>query len=387
MRRSEYAPTPYPARRHSLLVSVLALALAATGLTGLTPAAAQTTSGGFRDFAERFSVNTTGDIAQFGNALMTCPPSDSRCAGAQNNDNSTVNNSFNMINIDVDADATTFNSSTANLSLPAGSDVLWAGLYWGADTRRGSNGADAADAAARNTVRLQTPTDGYVTVTASQLDSSGANDDTTPYQGFADVTATVRAAGTGTYGVANVQTGTGRDRYAGWSISVVYRDPAQPARNLTVFDGFQEVSRSRGSQTITVAGFQTPPSGPVTTRLGVLAWEGDFGITGDFLELNGRRLSDGNNPSDNFFNSSISNLGTTYTAKNPNFRNQFAVDLDRVNANGILANDATSATITLGTGGDTYRPGTVSFATDLFAPNVEIDKTSEDLNGGEVEPG
>ena len=36
--------------------------------------------------------------------------------------------------------------------------------------------------------------------------------------------------------------GTGNDRYAGWSLIVVYRDPTQPLRNLTVFDGFSDIA-------------------------------------------------------------------------------------------------------------------------------------------------
>ena len=50
------------------------------------------------------------------------------------------------------------------------------------------------------------------------------------------------AAGAGTYSVANVQAGTGGDRYAGWTLVVAYEDLTQPPRNLTVDDGFITVS-------------------------------------------------------------------------------------------------------------------------------------------------
>ena len=42
------------------------------------------------------------------------------------------NNAYQMVNLDADTVGTTFNSSGSDLLLPAGSSVLWAGLYWGA---------------------------------------------------------------------------------------------------------------------------------------------------------------------------------------------------------------------------------------------------------------
>ena len=42
-----------------------------------------------------------------------------------------------------------------------------------------------------------------------------------------------------------------------------------------------------------VSGFQTPLSGPVRTKLGFVAYEGDRGISGDSATLDGKALSDG----------------------------------------------------------------------------------------------
>ena len=42
--------------------------------------------------------------------------------------------------------------------------------------------------------------------------------------------------------MADVQAGTGADRHAGWSLVVAYQDVTQPARNLTIFDGFGQVA-------------------------------------------------------------------------------------------------------------------------------------------------
>src|SRR5205085_9272991 len=99
---------------------------------------------------------------------------------------SAANESFTMGYVDVDADPTTFDSSRADLSLPAGSTVLYAGLYWGADTSAGGSGAAAPNASVKDTVKLAAPSGGNQTVTASQVDVGSSS--LTRYQGLADVT-------------------------------------------------------------------------------------------------------------------------------------------------------------------------------------------------------
>lgn len=349
-----------------------ALLAAALLLTASAPAAhAQIV----RAFTTRFSTSNTGDVTMIGNTLMTCSGGGTCTNGRNGTGGSVNNNNFTMVYVDVDGDASTFNSSTSNLVLPSGATVLWAGLYWGGD----SNNAN------RWTCRFGTPVAGNATVSATQRDLSG-----TVYQGFADVTAQVAAGGNGTYRVANVySTPNSANRFAGWGLVVVYRLPSLPMRNLVVFDGFGMVFN--GSPiTMTVSGFVTPPAGPVATRLGVLAHEGDLGFTGDAFNLNGTPLTNGRNPANNFFNSSISRFDTTVTTKNPNYLNQLGFDIDLVNADGRLANNATNATIQLTSAGDTYYPGVVSFATDLYAPVIDGDSFAKrvvDVNGGSVAPG
>ncbi|MEE8601065.1 beta strand repeat-containing protein, partial [Euzebya tangerina] len=373
--------TPLVRLATALAISLFCTALLLAGVAA--PAGAQIDPD---DFSVRFSADAQGDIAQIGNAVLTCPTSNTRCAPTQAGNDNETNNSFSMVNIDVDGDASTFNSSTADLDLPDDAEVLWAGLYWGAGYNEGQTTTTAPDPAARDTVRLRTPIAGYSTVTADELNTlpSGNNQG---FQGFADITSVVQAAGDGTYGVANVQARTGQTGYGGWSIQIVYRDLTQPPRNLTIFDGLELVAATGGAVPVDVSGFQTPGRGPVRTRIGVLAWEGDDGLGGDSLALNTTTLTDAVNPSNNFFNSTISESGSHATAKNPNHVNQLAMDLDRVSADGVLANGATSATVTFDTNGDGYYPGVMTFATDLFQPNVDVQKVGTDLNGGDAEPG
>ncbi|MBV8950265.1 MAG: DUF11 domain-containing protein, partial [Actinobacteria bacterium] len=350
-----------------------------------------------RSFSTRFNADVPGNITIAANTLMVCPAAAAGCTAARGTppiasgtNNSINNNNYNMVYVNtapgtVPGSGASFDSSSATLSLPSSATVLFAGLYWGADTSTGASvsagpaPAAAPNAGLRNQVGFRVPgAAGYTAITAAQLDVSSGS--ATRYNAFADVTGLVQAAGSGAYSVANVQAGTGGDRYAGWSLVIAYQDPAQPARDLTVDDGFVTVSSGSPPISIPVAGFRTPPSGPVHTTLGFVGYEGDSGLTGDSASLNGTTLSDGANRAGNFWCSAISSFGTNVTARNPSDINNFAYDAKLINAvdakgNPILPNNATSATIQVTTSGDTYFPAVVTLATDLYSPTIVSSKS------------
>ena len=340
-----------------------------------------------REFSPRFSAAATGDIAMAANVLLSCRGTDAGCAMAQAaaKGASVGNNDWDMRPVDVDADPATFDSSSATLALPAGASVLFAGLYWGANTSRGTRGAPAPDVAARGRARLTPPGAAAVAVTADRVDDGSARSQAGAYQAFADVTATVRAAGPGTYTLADVQTGAGLDRYAGWALVVAYSAPGAPSRDLSVFDGFLAVNDGDAPHELSVSGFRTPRSGPVRTRVGFVAYEGDRSQGGDGAAFNGTPLGDAASPANNFFNSTITLPGGV--ARTPEYANQLGYDADMLDTSGLLANGATSAVVKLQTTGDTYLPGVIFLATDLFSPDVQLAKSVTDVNGGVVEPG
>jgi len=333
-------------------------------------------------FTIRYQTNDTGDITFAANTLMTAPPSDPAAVDAQNGVGSKVaNNDFLMTYVDVDTDPTTFNSSRSDLVMPAGSQVLFAGLYWGART----NGTTVnASTTLRDTVKFMTPGGAVYQELTGSPTSRNSND----YQSFKDVTSLVAGAGAGTYTVANVQAQKDKtDTYAGWSLVVVYRAPGEPARNLTVFDGYASVSKTPSSNAtvnIPISGFKAPTTGPVKATLGFIAYEGDLAKTGDTVKFDGKSLSDAANPVNDFFNSTISNRGTLISTKDPNYVNQLGYDADLITADGIVTNGATSATITMTTGGETYYPGVVTSAIEIFAPEIAVVKSVMDENGGDV---
>ncbi|WP_354700988.1 hypothetical protein DSM112329_01283 [Paraconexibacter sp. AEG42_29] len=370
---------------------VTAALIATVAALGLLTASASAD----QNFSKRFQTNDTGDILAIANTLMTCPPGSSSngngasvpCATAQqvgptSAANDAYNNNFNMAFVDTDGDpATTLNSSTAQLSLPAGAQVLFAGLYWAGDASGGSN----ALLAARNTVDFKVPGGSYQQLVAANNATDFITSTANParFQAFKDVTSLVAAAGNGTYSVGDVQATTGADHYAGWSLVIAYRDTAQPARNLTVFDGLRSVTNGQ-SVTIPVSGFLTPPQGQVKTELGFITYEGDHGLVGDSARLNTTTLGDAQHPADNFFNSRISRDGSLVGNKNPNYANQMGMDVAFTPANGVLANNATSANITVSTVGDVFIPGVITFATEIYAPKIDQTKTVTDDNGGDV---
>lgn len=343
-----------------------------------------------RTFTPRFAVTARGELLMVGNTLMTCPDTNTACAAARagtSTGSALNNNNYTMRWVNTDNVTTVpANSSTATLNLPGGSTVLFAGLYWGADTSTGTSGSAAPAPANRNQVRFATPASGYVATTASVVDVS-----VNRYSAFADVTARVQAGGSGVYKVSGLQAGTGADRYGGWSLVVVVGNPALSPRNMVVFDGYATINTTTApsSVDILVSGFRTPPAGVVTTRVGAVAYEGDRGSDGDRLGLYGTYLSNALNPAANFFNSSITYLGTSIAPRNPEYTNQLGFDTDVVNATGILGNNVTSATMNFTTGGETYFPAVLTFTTEVFEPVIESNliKSVVDLNGGSVAPG
>ena len=66
---------------------------------------------------------------------------------------------------------------------------------------------------------------------------------------------------------------------------VAYQAPGLPLRNLTVFDGYASINSGDNPVTGSISGFVTPPVGAVNAKVGVVAYEGDRGLTGDSMSL------------------------------------------------------------------------------------------------------
>ncbi|MGB5260871.1 MAG: hypothetical protein WBO34_10175 [Gammaproteobacteria bacterium] len=232
------------------------------------------------------------------------------------------------------------NSGSANLSgIPAGSTITAAYLYWAGSGSTPDNNV-TLDGVAISADRSFTET---FTVGGTNYDF---------FSGFEDVTSQVSTKGNGTYTFANLAVNNGSPHCAvsavmsGWSLLVIYENPAEPLRVINVFDGFQFF---RGSSiALPSSNFIIPATG-IDGKHGILTWEGDSGNStslGGFnetLTFNGIALTDGFNPANNQFNSTINMLGNN-TA--------YGVDLDIYDISALLSPGDTSATSVYSSGQD-----------------------------------
>jgi gliding motility-associated-like protein len=340
-------------------------------------------------FTPRFDQDVKGDIVLIGNNIL----------GPDNNafnDPTVYNHNVDMRYIDIDGDASTFSSSSADLEIPNPNcyKIIYAGLYWGAVT----NGAEPI-----TQVKLKGPTGGYNDITGTVIyEANGtATGDSFPYSCYADVTSIVTSLGNdlGTYTVANVssaegETGTfdpynGTGYSAGWSLFIVYEDPTLPGKSITSFDGFSAISSSVNLD-VPISGFRTVPApAPVRANFAFAALEGDSPIQNDHMVLNGVNLSAADRPANNFFDSSVTRLDATpVTNRNPNSTNTLGFDTGVMvvpnPGNTVIANDATNATVRLESNQDVYFEYFFAFAVDIIEPHIVLTKIVEDTAGNNI---
>lgn len=227
-------------------------------------------------------------VAQAGAPLLTCKASKT-CTSALGGAG-VDNNSLTMTTLDEHpyppsdrAHTTAPVSSSARLSVPAGRSVQWAGLYWSANRAPGAGGWSAD----LRTATLRGPGVPWTRLSAQVGDVTTVTDNAHReyYQSFVDVTDLVRGSSnpSGTWSVADVAVGgtlSGPDPtfYAGWALVVVYADGSD--RTATVYDGGAWVGAGADAPV-----FRFAADRGTDVRVGVVAWEGDRGGSGDRLTL------------------------------------------------------------------------------------------------------
>lgn len=359
----------------------------------------------FNDFTPRFDQDVRGDMFLIGNNILNRDTNSTNPNNPYNGGG--VNGDFDMQYIDIDGDNTTFSSSSATLASPRPNadncyKIIYAGLYWGATLQSGSR-ADI------NKVKFKLPTGGYINITGqvihdvdasvAPLPTSIGGDNMKPYACYADVTSLVAPLvnPVGTYTVANVLSsqgfrgGTGNS--AGWSLFIVYEDPTLTSKSIVSFDGLSGIGGA-GNLSFPVSGFRTIPVGPVRAKFAMTALEGDQQYVGDYLRINGTTISQVNavpttlRPTNNFFNSSITDINgymNAATQRTPNSSNTLGYDAAVLNiangGNAVIANNATSATIELGSTQDVYFYFFNAFAVDIIAPEIQLTKDVENVLG------
>lgn len=295
------------------------------------------------------------------------------------------------------------NGSAATLSLPAGAYVLYAELIWGGLYKYGSVDISSST---DNEIVFGTPISSFNlsgdAATRNNLLLPAGTSTLGFYVRSKDVTAAVRAAGNGVYSVkkvpaliANPSSLSSDTNHAGWTLAVVYEDSAAPLRSLTLWCGGTAVSLAAGSTDITVSGFLTPETLPVSGKIFVSAQEGDAVIDGDKMQFgktaaNLSSLSGPNNPVNNFFASQINNSsGLLDTSGTFGTRNAVAAtgqntsacrqgwDITAVDLTPLLQTGQTSALIRLTTSGDLYVTNALAIQIDSKGANLQLAKSAD----------
>lgn len=161
-------------------------------------------------------------------------------------------------------------ASGALLSIPPGARVTWAGLI-----------AGGSDGKAPGQVSVRGPGGAWHEVRLGAVGPRSAG----TRQGYADVTALVRARGGGPWWLAAAAglLPSGRGAYAGWSLTVVYEQPKAPLAEVAVQLGPVQLSTAADAVVVRV-----DPGARVEVSLAV--WDGDRSLRGDTLRLGAQDL-------------------------------------------------------------------------------------------------
>ncbi|TXG35967.1 T9SS type B sorting domain-containing protein [Seonamhaeicola maritimus] len=358
-------------------------------------------------FTEREKIEVRGSMLVVGNSII----------GQDNlpfNDLTRDNQDVDMRYIDIDSDATTFSSSSAEIQLPPHEDgsptdcyrVVYAGLYWAASLQSG----DRSDI---NQIKFKLAgSSSYIDITGeiiydaitSPIIAETGEPGNTPYACYADVTNLFNGLTDieGNYTVANVTSSEGFNNStglsAGWTLLLIYEDPELYTKSFTIFDGFSHIFDGH-QETINVTGFRTPPAGNIDLQFAYGALDGDRTKSATKLEINGKEVTTQLRSANKFFGSVIENLGydgnpnppSLIYPRNPQSENTLGYDtglLEIINSEPeFIRNDDTAADFRLQVArgqADPIFAFMSAFGVDIIAPDIDLIKTVEDAAGNDI---
>ncbi|AVI49986.1 hypothetical protein C5O00_01915 [Pukyongia salina] len=236
----------------------------------------------------------------------------------------TLNTAANPCNI--------LTQSSANFTMPPGGTLVAAKLYWG-----GSGPGD-----------FNVELNGSA-VTAERTFGINFNG-LDFFAAYADVTDIVNLNGNGTYTLADLDLtavipaycGNATD-FGGWSVTVIFENPALLLNQISLFDGLEFVSSTNPTLDITLTNIDVATDD--LAKIGFLAWEGDAGLAvNESLIINGTLIDNPPlNPGNNAFNGTNSYTGTS---------DMYNMDLDFYDLENIVNPGDTMIPISLTSGQD-----------------------------------
>jgi uncharacterized repeat protein (TIGR01451 family) len=344
----------------------------------------------------RFQTDVKGDLVLVGNTLgQECRASDTlgmqtpqpvvgkvgNCGDAATIEDSSSDVLWRADDTTANADlSTTIGDarSTAMLSLPPSSQVLYARLYWG-----GNLGEDpdlAKSAIAFEKVGAQGFSMSVLPNPTTDVHASVGGGGGQVYQASYDITAVLQRYGSGAYRCGKVvrRNVVNRDedvQFNAWSMVVVYRNDKEPVRNITIYDGLDSVDLGR-SVNLGVIGFRVPEGGNPQGRLGLIGYEGDTDKRDSFL-FNGKPVGDAQNNPDNVFNSTRSFGGSpvSITGDLPQLTgtagSMSGLDLDQIDISSMLKANDTQASLQANSVDDVYFVGGIFTSIRSRKPVIE----------------
>ncbi|MEV5544569.1 DUF3344 domain-containing protein [Streptomyces sp. NPDC052309] len=316
-------------------------------------------------FAPRYAALQQGGIVRAANSSITCRTDQApACQDVQTGRTAGVNGGFDMFYVDVDRDPNTYNSSRAEVRLPAGSRVTYARLYWGGNLRVGEQKPSEDN----GRVLIAEPGGEYKEVLADTVVGHRVTENADAFQASADVTALVRDSGPGMYTVAQVNVASGRSAtgaWGGWTLVVAYENAAEPLRHLALWDGFAPLRSHPAELRLRSADFPAGAGGSV----GLVAYDGDRGSDGESLTVSTggsgtTSLTGPGNSSDDVLNSTISGPGDDSPARVPAYANTLGYDSDVFGLSGRLPHAGDEATFRLSSTRDAAWAGVLFAAVD-----------------------
>lgn len=382
----------------------------------------------FKPFTIRYQETVKGDMLVIGNSILNYgvypAPANTPYTGAHGS-----NENIDLSYIDIDNDSQTFSSSAASImpdQVVTCTKIRKAYLYWSAVYSNEKLAPTQSELRKElfKKVKFKTPSattyqelTGELVYDGGDVLSSHSDGNAKHQRAYAYVaevtdllkqTETSKGTFAGEYIVADLRAAHGIDYrvgYAGgWTLYVVYENPQQSSKHITLFNGFSVVKSAYPNLDIPLQGFQTIPSGPVNAKIAFSSLEGEHKPED---ELHIRKLQsadfavitapgrEGDGANSDFFNSKITDINGENTNKRPNSTNLFGYDAGILKvgnpSNTILGNNQTNTTLKITTGWDVIYPFMVAFNIEVIEPKIVMEKrvysvtgTPADITGQDV---
>ena len=224
-----------------------------------------------------------------GGFALTCNATESGCEKAQDYNGNALKDSNNNNAWDMQESNTQGgkrNSAATTLTIPTDATIKKAYLLWSANHGPSDGFTDVT-----NVARVRPPgASDYVEITADSTSTWTDPGGRVYYQARADVTNLVNQYGGGSWAIADIAVADGRtdtdpSYFAGFSLTAVYDLATLPKSKVAVYGGPDPITKEDDAE------YTFAADGENDVKVSTVAWEGDRGLGGDTLTLDGEKMT------------------------------------------------------------------------------------------------